>query len=62
MPYLTHPAVFRLINSLNAVICGEQFARVFPMSSTVDEVNKHSDDSINITDQLSGRVAFPRLR
>ena len=54
--------LFRLINSLNAVICGEQFARVCPISGAIDQVNEHRDDPINITDQLSGCVAFPRFR
>jgi len=62
LPCLTHTATLRLINSLNAVICGEQFARVYPISGTINQVNEHRDDFINITDQLSGCVAFPRFR
>ena len=51
--------LLRLINGLNAVICGKNFARFRPIDGTVDEVNQHRDDFINIADQLSGRVAFP---
>jgi hypothetical protein len=51
VPYLTHTVLlFRLINGLNAVICGERFARVCPISGTIDQVNEHRDDFINITD------------
>ena len=51
--------LLRLINGLNAVICGENLARFRPINGTVDQVNQHRDDFINIADQLSGRVAFP---
>jgi hypothetical protein len=31
------------------------------MNATINELNEHSDDFINIADQLSGRVAFPKF-
>ena len=51
----------RLIDSLNAVIRGEHITRSCPIGGAVDEVDENSDDFVDITDQLSGRVAFPTV-
>lgn len=48
-----------LINGLNPVVCGQPVACFCPSGVTIDEVDEHRYDLINVTNQLTSCISFP---